>query len=141
MFYDDLLYSLIIGFAGAALFLLVNRLEPNRAMGGLLKFLVLFVSGVVNHAQIALIRDFAVLVIRCLTIDTRSTRTSRSERLRLRYAGRCLPYLRKASGPRRPAALLSQPMTPTLSVGKRRFRHAAVLRASSRASLYLPVPA
>jgi hypothetical protein len=47
MFYDDFLYSLIISFAGAALFLLVDRLEPNRAMGGLLKFLVLFVSGVV----------------------------------------------------------------------------------------------
>jgi hypothetical protein len=59
MFYDDLLYSLIIGFAGAALFLLVDRLESNRAMGGLLKFLVLFVSGVVIMHRL---RSYGILL-------------------------------------------------------------------------------
>jgi hypothetical protein len=43
----DLLYSLIISFAGSFLFLLVERYEPNRTIGGLLKFLVLFVSSVI----------------------------------------------------------------------------------------------
>jgi hypothetical protein len=45
--HDDLLYALIIAFAGSFLFLLVDKYEPNRTMAGLLKFLVLFVSGVI----------------------------------------------------------------------------------------------
>jgi hypothetical protein len=42
--HHDLLYALIISFAGAALFLLVDRYEPNHTMAALLKFLVLAVS-------------------------------------------------------------------------------------------------
>jgi hypothetical protein len=45
--YDDLAYSLAISIAGAALFLFVDRVESNRLMAALLKFLVLFVSSVV----------------------------------------------------------------------------------------------
>jgi hypothetical protein len=45
--YYDFAYSLIISFAGAVLFLIVDRNEPNRTVAGLLKFLVLFVSSVV----------------------------------------------------------------------------------------------
>jgi hypothetical protein len=43
----DLVYSLSISFAGATLFLFVDRYERNRTMAGLLKFLVLFVSSVI----------------------------------------------------------------------------------------------
>lgn len=43
----DLLYALIISFAGSFLFLLVDKYEPNGTVAGLLKFLVLFVSSVV----------------------------------------------------------------------------------------------
>jgi hypothetical protein len=44
--HDDVLYSLVIAFAGSFLFLLVDRYERNRTMASLLKFLVLFVSSV-----------------------------------------------------------------------------------------------
>jgi hypothetical protein len=44
--YWDLLYSFTIGFVGAILFLLVDKFEPDGPMARLLKFLVLFVSGV-----------------------------------------------------------------------------------------------
>jgi hypothetical protein len=43
----DLVYSFIVSFTGAILFLFVDRLEPSRTMAGLLKFLVLFVSSVI----------------------------------------------------------------------------------------------
>lgn len=43
----DLLYSLIIAFAGSALILLVDRYEPNRTLAGVLKFLLVFVSSVI----------------------------------------------------------------------------------------------
>jgi hypothetical protein len=43
----DLVYSLIISFTGAALFLLVDRYERNHIMAALLKFLVLFVSSMI----------------------------------------------------------------------------------------------
>jgi hypothetical protein len=42
-----LVYSLIISFTGAALFLLVDRYERNHIMAALLKFLVLFVSSII----------------------------------------------------------------------------------------------
>jgi hypothetical protein len=45
--HHDLLYALIISFAGAALFLLVDRYEPNHTMAALLKFLVLALSSLV----------------------------------------------------------------------------------------------
>jgi hypothetical protein len=44
--YYDFVYSLIISFTGAILFLFVDRFEPNHTIAGLLKFLVLFVSSV-----------------------------------------------------------------------------------------------
>jgi hypothetical protein len=44
--YSDLLYSFIIGFVGAILFLLVDNYEPNGLLARLLKFLILFVAGV-----------------------------------------------------------------------------------------------
>jgi hypothetical protein len=34
----DLVYSFIVSFTGAILFLFVDRLEPSRTMAGLLKF-------------------------------------------------------------------------------------------------------
>lgn len=43
----DLLYSLIIAFAGSALILVVDRYEPNRTLAGVLKFLLVFVSSVI----------------------------------------------------------------------------------------------
>jgi hypothetical protein len=43
----DLVYSFVIGVTGAILFLFVDRLEPNRAVSSLLKFLVLFVSSII----------------------------------------------------------------------------------------------
>jgi hypothetical protein len=43
----DLVYSLVISLIGAILFLFVDRLESNRALATLLKFLVLFVSGII----------------------------------------------------------------------------------------------
>jgi hypothetical protein len=55
----DLLYSLIVSFAGSLLFLLVDRYEPNRTMAGLLKFLVLFVSsGIIMHS----LRPFGIFL-------------------------------------------------------------------------------
>jgi hypothetical protein len=45
--YSDLFYSFTIAVAGAVLFLLVDKYEPDGPMARLLKFLVLFVSGVV----------------------------------------------------------------------------------------------
>jgi hypothetical protein len=44
--YSDVLYSFTIGFAGAILFLLVDKYEPDGPMARLLKFLILFVAGV-----------------------------------------------------------------------------------------------
>ena len=44
--YSDLLYSFIIAFVGAILFLLVDRYEPEGLLARLLKFLILFVAGV-----------------------------------------------------------------------------------------------
>jgi hypothetical protein len=46
MFYDAV-YSSAIAIAGAIIFLFVDRLEPNRAVAHLLKFLVLFVSSII----------------------------------------------------------------------------------------------
>jgi hypothetical protein len=45
--HDDLAHSFAVSIAGATLFLFVDRLEPNRPLAALLKFLVVFVSGVV----------------------------------------------------------------------------------------------
>jgi hypothetical protein len=44
--YSDLFYSFTISVIGAVLFLLVDRYEPERPLARLLKFLVLFVTGV-----------------------------------------------------------------------------------------------
>jgi hypothetical protein len=44
--YSDVFYSFVVGFAGAVLFVLVDRYEPDGRMAHLLKFLVLFVAGV-----------------------------------------------------------------------------------------------
>jgi len=43
----DVLYSLIVSFAGAALFLLVDKYERNHTIAALLKFFVLFVSSII----------------------------------------------------------------------------------------------
>jgi hypothetical protein len=42
----DVIYSFAIGAVGVIMFLLVDKFEPEGAMARLLKFLVLFVSGV-----------------------------------------------------------------------------------------------
>jgi hypothetical protein len=42
--YLDAIYSLVIGFVGAILFVLVDKYEPDGPLARLLKFLVLFVS-------------------------------------------------------------------------------------------------
>ena len=42
--YLDVFYSLAIGFAGAILFVLVDKYEPDGPMARLLKFLLLFIS-------------------------------------------------------------------------------------------------
>ena len=42
----DIIDALIIGFIGAALFLLVDKYERDGPVARLLKFLVLFVAGV-----------------------------------------------------------------------------------------------
>jgi hypothetical protein len=55
----DLIYSAVIGVTGAKLFLLVGKYERSRAMAGLLKFLVLFVSGVVVMHKL---RPYGVLL-------------------------------------------------------------------------------
>jgi uncharacterized membrane protein len=47
MQHQDLLYALIIVFAGSFLFLFVDRYERNHAMAALLKFLVLAVSSLI----------------------------------------------------------------------------------------------
>ena len=44
--YSDVIYSFVIGFVGAALFLLVDKHEADGPMARLLKFLILFVVGV-----------------------------------------------------------------------------------------------
>ena len=44
--YSNVFYSFAIGFVGAILFVLVDKYEPDGPMARLLKFLVLFVSGV-----------------------------------------------------------------------------------------------
>jgi hypothetical protein len=44
--YSDVIYSVAIAFVAAIQFLLVHRHEPDGPMARLLKFLVLFVSGV-----------------------------------------------------------------------------------------------
>jgi hypothetical protein len=44
--YLDAFYSLAIGFAGAILFVLVDKYELDGPMARLLKFLILFVAGV-----------------------------------------------------------------------------------------------
>jgi hypothetical protein len=44
--YSDVVYSLIIGFVGAILFLLVDKYEPDGPIARLLKFLILLVAGV-----------------------------------------------------------------------------------------------
>jgi hypothetical protein len=46
LMFDDFIYSFVICFIAASLFVFVDWLEPNRTMAGLMKFLVLFVSGV-----------------------------------------------------------------------------------------------
>jgi hypothetical protein len=45
--YNDFVYSFVVSFTGAILFLLVDKHEPNRIAARLLKFLLLFVSSVV----------------------------------------------------------------------------------------------
>jgi hypothetical protein len=40
------IYSVIIGFVGAALFLFVDKYERDGTVGNLLKFLVLVVGGI-----------------------------------------------------------------------------------------------
>ena len=42
--YLDAIYSLVIGFVGAILFVLVGKYEPDGPLARLLKYLVLFVS-------------------------------------------------------------------------------------------------
>jgi hypothetical protein len=42
----DVIYSFAIGGVGVIMLLLVDKFEPEGAMARLLKFLVLFVSGV-----------------------------------------------------------------------------------------------
>jgi hypothetical protein len=42
----DFIYSLIVGFVGAALFLFVDKYERDGRMANLMKFLVLTVGGV-----------------------------------------------------------------------------------------------
>jgi hypothetical protein len=44
--YWNWVYSFVIGFVGAILFLLVDKYEPDGPMARLLKFLVLFVSSI-----------------------------------------------------------------------------------------------
>ena len=44
--YWNWVYSFVIGFVGAILFLLVDKYEPDGPMASLLKFLVLFVSSI-----------------------------------------------------------------------------------------------
>ena len=43
--YPDVIYSFGVGFVGAILFLLVDKHEPDGPMASLLKFLILFVTG------------------------------------------------------------------------------------------------
>jgi hypothetical protein len=44
--YSDMIYAFALSIAGAILFLLVDRYEPHGPTARLLKFLILFVSGV-----------------------------------------------------------------------------------------------
>jgi hypothetical protein len=44
--YSDVLCSFTIGFVGAIMFLLVNKYEPEGPLARVLKFLILFVTGV-----------------------------------------------------------------------------------------------
>ena len=43
--YSDMIYAFALSIAGAILFLLVDKYEPNGRIASLLKFLILFVSG------------------------------------------------------------------------------------------------
>ena len=52
--YSDVFYSFVVGFAGAVLFVLVDRYEPDGRMAHLLKFLVLFVAGVAILHKLAM---------------------------------------------------------------------------------------
>jgi hypothetical protein len=58
------IYSFVIGFVGAALFLLVDEYERGGMIGNLLKFLVLAVRGSSNSAQIRAVRHCVVLAPR-----------------------------------------------------------------------------
>jgi hypothetical protein len=59
--YLDVFYSFAIGFVGAILFVLVDKYEPDGTMARLLKFLVLFVSGV------AILHKLKPWVLRCFS--------------------------------------------------------------------------
>ena len=54
--YLDAIYSLVIGFVGAILFVLVDKYEPDGPLARLLKFLVLFVRRDV-HSYVLTIPD------------------------------------------------------------------------------------
>ena len=47
----DIIDALVIGFIGAALFLLVDKYEPDGPVARLLEVLVLFVAGIVHKLQ------------------------------------------------------------------------------------------
>ena len=61
--YRDFAYSLFISFAGAILFLLVDRLEHNGPVASSLKFLILFVSSVVIMHRLRPYGAIAVLAL------------------------------------------------------------------------------
>jgi len=44
--YSDMIFTFALSIAGGMLFSLVDRYEPNGRIASLLKFLILFVSGV-----------------------------------------------------------------------------------------------
>ena len=56
------IYSVIIGFVGAALFLFVDKYERDGTAANLLKFLVLVVGG--NPTQIEAVRPCVILAPR-----------------------------------------------------------------------------
>jgi hypothetical protein len=59
--YSNVFYSFAIGFVGAILFVLVDKYEPDGPMARLLKFLVLFVSGV------AILHKLKPAALRCFS--------------------------------------------------------------------------
>ena len=59
--YLDAIYSLVIGFVGAILFVLVDKYEPDGPLARLLKFLVLVYIDGGDLSQTATIRTCAVL--------------------------------------------------------------------------------